>query len=302
VRPVRQNVDDLSQVRLRVQPVQSAARDERTQVRRRARGVIAPEEQPVLPAHGHATKRPLRRVVHQHESAVLEKPTQRRLVTNDVAQRPGHRTAFRGLRANLDTPRDERIDPRTHQHGPASTTLRWSQVRQHPIRGEDRVDSSQPLHALRVLAHRGLPELAARVAPTPDLAVRGSLVVRLSAKERVVHRVRVRLNVPAISPEHLAHHGARLLRQILEEHVLLVREHDPHGHRSRRKPIVRCPRLIELGPQRRVIGAERGEVSLKRRDLLGALLDDLAHEAASTNRSRPSFTEFVSKNSMNRES
>ncbi|XXU01137.1 hypothetical protein WMF20_15700 [Sorangium sp. So ce834] len=213
--------------------VELAARDEREEVGGGGGVVVAAEEQPRLPRNSDGSQSPLARVVLQAQAAVVEEAPQGLLLVEGVAERGGDQAALAGTRVLGLDPGEERVDQGADGRVAAHLALRWREIRQRAIGGEQGIDPAQPLDAELVLADRRLPEVGAAMRPASDLGRRRStsLVGRSApwgraAEEGVIDRVGVRLDVSREAAEHLADRGAGMLGLVLEEDVILVREDD----------------------------------------------------------------------------
>ncbi len=167
-RPVRDDLNHLAQVQLGVEPVQSATRDQREQVRRRVRVVVAAAEQPVLPPDRDAPKPALGSVVRHHQATVVEKAPQRCLMTQRISKRRAHEAALSRRGLQLLAPLHEHVDQRTQRRIALLFSLRRSEFCKLPLDREKRVDSLKTIDAEGAPAHHGFPELASSMAPAAN--------------------------------------------------------------------------------------------------------------------------------------
>src|SRR5208283_2179735 len=93
------------------------------------------------------------------------------------------------------------------------------------LKSEDAADAGQALASHLALRTGRLPEMPAAVAPTADfLWSIGVLVGRVGGllEEHVVDALRVSLDVPRVTVEHLRDEFACFLGRVLEENVVAV--------------------------------------------------------------------------------
>jgi len=149
------------------------------------------------------------------------------------AQRRGHRDVperrgeFCGVEPRArGGPRPRRGIAQSAHDGPCAAR---AQGRRAAIRSEHEVDTAQTFDTQFVFAHSGFPELPASVRPAAyfgrwsgTVSVHG----RRGAKQRIVDRVRVGLDVAREAGEHRADGFAGVPGLILEEDMVAVRKDD----------------------------------------------------------------------------
>src|SRR5690242_11931768 len=170
-RPVRQDADDVAEVRLGVEPVQLARGDQGEEVRGGGRVDVGPEEQPVAPTDGDVPKRALGVVVRQPEPAVVEEPPERLFVPNGVAEGRGDEAAS-GLQPLVlaPRPREEVVDDRPRGELPSLVPTLRREIGPLAFELEELVDPEEGLARGGMLrGSRRLPEATPAVTPAADL-------------------------------------------------------------------------------------------------------------------------------------
>src|SRR5512133_2896998 len=226
-RPVGHHVNQLGDVLFGLDAVQLTAGDEGEEVGSGVSVVVGAEEQPSAAPSADRLERSLTRVVVHAQAPIAEEVAKPLLLPTGVSESARNKPAL-GLDAIVfgANPVEEFVDERLEYGLPLLMTGRRRQVCPRLIEFVEFSDAQQSFAPKRMAHHRRFPHPSAGMSPATYFNGRvGGVLNGFAAEQSIVYGAGVGLDVAGKSTKHLAHRSARVFRLVLEQDVLLVRQH-----------------------------------------------------------------------------